>query len=88
MYTLIEHPVGVFGEAVVLSMELNRLRLTAPGFSDVLEFTQAGNEWVNEEGQKIEIVFLQLGTGEAGAVIPSAALTLAAGAVASYTAEG
>jgi hypothetical protein len=88
MYTLIEYPVGIVVEAVVLSMELNRLRVAVAGCRDALEFTQSGLEWVTEGGQKIDVGFLQFGTGEAAAVFPSGGLALAASAVASYTAEG
>ena len=48
MYTLIEYPVGVVVEAVVLSMETNRLRVAVAGFSDALEFVRSGLEWVTE----------------------------------------
>jgi hypothetical protein len=79
MYTLIEYPAGVIVEAVVLSMEPNRLRVAAAGFSDVLEFTRSGLGWVTEEGRKIEVGFLQYGAGQAAAVFPSGRV-LAAGA--------
>jgi hypothetical protein len=70
MYTLIEYPVGVIVEAVVLSMELNRLRLAAAGFSDALELTKSGPGWVTEKGQNVEIGFLQYRACEAAAVFP------------------
>jgi hypothetical protein len=80
MYTLIEYPVGVVVEAVVLSMEPNRLRVAVAGFSDALEFTQSGLEWVTDRGQKIDVGFLQFAAGEAMDVSPTAGLALAAGA--------
>jgi hypothetical protein len=87
MYTLIEYPVGIVVEAVVLSMETNRLRVAAAGFSDALEFTGSGLDWVTEGGQKVDFGFLQFGAGDARTV-PPPGLTLAAGASASYTTEG
>jgi len=77
MYTLIEYPIGVVVEAFVLSMDEERLRVTAAGFSDVLEFTRSGQEWLTEEGQRIEMAFLQCGVHEAAPVFP-ASLALAA----------
>jgi hypothetical protein len=88
MYTLIEYPAGIVVEAVVLSMETNRLRVAAAGFSDALEFTGSGLDWVTEGGQKVDFGFLRFGAGEARIVPPAAGLTLAAGAAASYTTEG
>jgi hypothetical protein len=70
MYILIEFPGGAVVEAVVLSMEPSRLRVAAAGFSDALEVTQSGLEWVTDEGQKIDIGFLRYGVCEAAAVFP------------------
>jgi hypothetical protein len=78
MYILIEFPDEVVVEAVVLSMEPNRLRVAAAGLSDATEVTQSGLEWVTEEGRKIEIGFLQYGVSDAAAAFP--ALALRAGA--------
>ena len=86
MYTLIEYPVGVIVEGVVLSMDLNRLRVAVAGFSDALEFTQSGLGWVTEAGQKIGIGFLQYGDREAASVSPPG-LALAARAAVSYASE-
>jgi len=86
MYTLIEYPVGVIVEAVVLSMEPNRLRVAAAGFPDTLELIQSGLEWVTEEGQKVEVGFLQYGACEAAAVFPPG-VALPARAAASCAAE-
>ena len=88
MYTLIEYPVGVVVEGVVLSMEPKRLRVAVAGFSDALEFTRSGPDWVTEGGQRIDFGFLQFGAGEASTVLPAAGLTLVAGAAASFTTEG
>jgi hypothetical protein len=79
MYTLIEYPIGLAVEAFVLSMDEEHLRVTAAGFSDVLEFTKSGEEWLTEEGQRIEIGFLQCSVTEAAPVFP-ASLALAVGA--------
>ena len=87
MYTLIEYPVGVIVEAVVLSMEPNRLRVAVAGFSDAVEFTQSGLEWVTERGQKIDLGFLQFKVFEAAAVFPSGR-ALAACAAVPYQTEG
>ena len=70
MYALIEYPVGVIVEAVVLSTELNRLRVAVAGLPDVLEVTESGLEWVTEEGQKIAVGFIQYDACEAVAVFP------------------
>jgi hypothetical protein len=70
MYTLIEYPIGVIVEAVVLSTQLNRLRVAVAGLPDVLEVTESGHEWVTEDGQKIAIGFLQYDADEAVAVLP------------------
>jgi hypothetical protein len=78
MYTLIEYPVGVVVEAVVLSMEQKRLRVAAPGFPDALEFTKSGLEWVTEEGRKVNLAFLQYDVEEAAAVF-APGLAFAAG---------
>ena len=80
MYTLIEYPVGVIVEAVVLSMEPNRLRVAVAGFLDALEFTRSGLEWLTEGGQRIDVGFLQFGAGEVAVVSPPGGLALAAGA--------
>jgi hypothetical protein len=80
MCILIEYPVGVVVEAVVLSIETNRLRVAAAGFSDALAFTRSDVGWVTEGGQKIELGFLQFGSDEVAVVFPSAGQTLAAGA--------
>jgi hypothetical protein len=88
MYTLIEYPVGIIVEAVVLSMEKNRLRVAAPGFSDALEFTSSGNRWITDEGQEADVLFLEYGAVEASAVSPSAGLALAVGAAAPGVIEG
>jgi hypothetical protein len=87
MHILIEYPVGVIVEAVVLSMETNRLRAAAAGFSDALEFTRSGLDWVTEEGQRIELGFLQYGACEA-AVVPPPGMGLAAGAAVSCVTQG
>jgi hypothetical protein len=87
MYTLIEYPVGVVVEAAVLSMEPNRLRVVVAGFSDSLEFTKSGLDWVTEGGQRIDVGFLQFRASEAAAVFPPAGLALAAGAGSAYTTE-
>ena len=88
MCILIEYPVGVVVEAVVLSIEPNRLRVAVAGFPDALEFTRSALGWVTEGGQKIDLGFLQFGASEVAAVFPPAGLALAAGAAASYTTEG
>ena len=88
MYTLIENRVGVIVEAVVLSMEPNRLRVAVAGFSDSQEFTQSGLEWVTEWGQKMDVGFVQFSADEATAVSPTAGLGLAAGAAVPWTTEG
>ncbi|MEI9973380.1 MAG: hypothetical protein WDO73_15860 [Ignavibacteriota bacterium] len=87
MYTLIEYPVGVVVEAVVLSMEQNRLRAVVAGFSDALEFARSGDDWVTEGGQKIEVGFLQFGADEGSADNLPAGLALAAAADTSYPVE-
>ena len=87
MYTLIEYPVGIVVEAVVLSMEQNRLRVAVASFSDALEFTRSGLDWVTEGGQKIDFGFLQFAASEIRTVLPPAGLTLAAGVGTPYTAE-
>jgi hypothetical protein len=79
MNCLIEYSVGVIVEAVVLSMEPNRLRIAAAGFPDTLELTQSGQSWVTEDGQNVAVGFLQYGACE-GAPIFSPALATAAGA--------
>jgi hypothetical protein len=68
-------------------MDQNRLRVAVAGFSDALEFTQSGLEWVTEAGQKIGIGFLQYGDREAMAVSPPE-LALAARAAVSCAAAG
>ena len=78
MYTLIEYPVGVIVEAVVLSMEGNRLRVAAAGFSDVLEFARVDLGWVAENGERVEIGYLQYSDREEAADFVPRALTLAA----------
>jgi hypothetical protein len=78
MYTLIEYPVGVIVEAVVLSTERNRLRVAVAGHSDVLELTESGREWVTEEGQKVVVGFLQYNAGEAAVFPYEAALAVRA----------
>jgi hypothetical protein len=88
MYTLIEYPVGVVVEAVVLSMETNRLRVAVAGFSDALEFVRPGLEWVTEGGQRIDVGFLQFGADESAVVSLPAELALAAGAAGPYATEG
>ncbi len=86
MYTLIEYPIGIITEAVVLSMEQKRLRVAAAGFSDVLELTQVGHEWVTEQGQRIEVGFLQFALREATPVFPPG-VALAARAAATKQSE-
>jgi hypothetical protein len=88
MYTLIEYPVGIVAEAVVLSMKVNRLRVAVAGFSDTLEFVRSGLEWVTEGGQRIDVGFLQFSTNQSAVVSPPTGLALAAGAAGPYTAEG
>jgi hypothetical protein len=83
MHIVIEYPIGIILEAVVLSMEPNRLRVAAPGFPDVLELSRSGLEWFMENGQKIEIGFLQYTASEAAAIFPPK-LALGARAAASY----
>jgi hypothetical protein len=85
MYTLIEYPFGAVVEAFVLSMDEKRLRVTAAGFSDVLQFTQSGHAWVTEEGQRIEVGFLQCDVSEAAPGFPPA---LAACAAVPHQTEG
>jgi len=87
MFILIEYPVGVVVEAVVLSIEPNRLRVAVAGFSDAVEFTRSGLEWVTERGQKIDLGFLQFKVFEAAAVFPSGR-ALAACAAVPYQTEG
>ena len=70
MFTLIEYPVGVVVEAVVLSRGLHRLRVAVPGLSDALELIECGPDWVTEDGQKIAIGFLQSDVCEAAVVSP------------------
>jgi hypothetical protein len=88
MYTLIEYPVGVVVEAVVLSMEPNLLRVAGAGFSDTLEFVRPGLEWVTEGDQRIDVGFLQLSSDESAVVSPPTGLALAAGVAGPYTPEG
>lgn len=88
MCILIEYPVGVVVEALVLSFEPNRLRVAVAGFSDALEFTRSAQDWVTEGGQKIDFGFLQFSASEVAAVLPSTGLALAAGAAGSYPTEG
>jgi hypothetical protein len=70
MFTLIEYPVGVVVEAVVLSRGLHRLRVAVPGLSDALELIECGQDWITEDGQKVAIGFLQADVCEAEAVFP------------------
>jgi hypothetical protein len=70
MYTLIEYPIGVIVEAVVLSTGLNRMRVAVAGLPDALELTESGHGWVTEEGREIAIGFLQYDACEAAAVFP------------------
>jgi hypothetical protein len=67
MYTLIEYPVGVIVEAVVLLAELDRLRVAVAGLPDVLELLRSGDGWTTEDGQKIAVGFLQYNVSETAA---------------------
>jgi len=87
MQILIQYPMGVAIEALVLSMEPNRLRVTAPGFEDALELIHSGSGWATEQGQEIGLGFLQYGAVEAASIFPPE-LALTAGASPSCGMEG
>jgi len=83
MYTLISYPVGVVIEGVILNQTEERMRILAPGFSDVLELTRLGSGWITDQGDEVEFEFLEPISATPQSVAPSAARALALGAIVS-----
>ena len=66
MYTLIEYSNGITVEAVLLSAQRNRIRVSVADTQDALELTRIGSHWVAEDGRPVEFGFL-MSTATAGA---------------------
>ena len=66
MYMLLRYSVGVVVEGIVLANGKNRMRVAAPGFSDVIELKRSGTHWTDADRRPVELEFMMFRSIRAG----------------------
>ena len=80
MYLMLSYADGKIVEAVVLSANGDRMRISIPNYEDVLELRNEQDGWILENGERVEIESVIL-ANESSAIFQNARpLTLRAAA--------
>ena len=58
MYVLMRYAAGITLEGLALAAGKNRLRVVARGFSDAIELTRSGSQWLDPDGLSMELDIL------------------------------
>lgn len=79
MYALISTASGILLDGIVIPEATNRMRVIAPGFSDVLELSRKGESWFMLGHGAVQLEFLGVETPAERPVVQEAPLTRSAG---------
>lgn len=69
MHTLLRYPAGVIVEGIIVRQTRTRMRVLAPGFTDVLELKHVHEGWIAENGDRFEFDFIGAAEGRAQAPV-------------------